>query len=272
MAATPAPDQAHSVYEVYALRYAQMPRRRADNFIGGDPHDGPMPMDFFVWLLKAPGRIILVDTGFNAATAKARQRELLQCPIAALEHLGVAAADVQDVVITHLHYDHAGNLDLLPHARLHIQDAELEYATGRSMCLAPVRHAYAVEDVVHLVRQVYADRVVFHDGDSQLAPGVRLLKIGGHTKGLQAVVVATRRGNLVLASDAAHYYENMLAQKPFPIVYNVVDMLAGHSRLLQLAGSQDLIIPGHDPLVLELYPRLAQNPNICQLHLEPKKN
>ena len=40
-------------YEAYALRYARMPRQRRDNFLGGDPHDGPMPMDFYVWLLRA---------------------------------------------------------------------------------------------------------------------------------------------------------------------------------------------------------------------------
>lgn len=198
-------------YEVYALRYARMPRRRADNFLGGDPHDGPMPMDFFVWLVRGAGRCVLVDTGFNAATAARRRRDLLGCPIAGLARLGVAPEQVQDVVLTHLHYDHAGNLAKLADARLHVQDAELDYATGRCMCHAPLRHAYEVEDVVTLVRRVYQDRVVFHDGDAVLHPGIELLKIGGHTKGLQAVRVHTRRGWVVLASDASHYYENMQA-------------------------------------------------------------
>src|SRR5690606_33116924 len=97
----------HPVYEVYALRYAEMPRRRADNFLGGDPHEGPMPMDFFVWLIRSQNRCILVDTGFNAETAKARQRDMLRCPIEALKALDVLPADVTDVIITHLHYDHA---------------------------------------------------------------------------------------------------------------------------------------------------------------------
>lgn len=123
--------------EVYAIRYASMPRRRADNFIGGDPHDGPMPMDFFVWLLKSPTRSILVDTGFSAETAARRDRQFLRCPVEALRALGVAPDDVHDVVLTHLRYDHAGNLPKLASARFHVQDAELDYATGRCMCHAP---------------------------------------------------------------------------------------------------------------------------------------
>ncbi len=258
------------VYEVYAIRYAHMPRRRRDNFLGGDPHDAPMPMDFFVWLLKSPKRVFLVDTGFNAQTALERQRELLRCPVEALSELGLKAEDITDVIITHLHYDHAGNLDKLPNARFHIQDAEVEFATGRCMCHAPLRHAYSVDDVVRLVRNVYEDRVVFHDGDSALAPGVRLLHIGGHTKGLQSVQVETARGTVILASDASHYFENMELSRPFPIVFNVADMLEGYGKLRTAASSPEHIVPGHDPRVLEIYPALHSNQtDIVQLHLPP---
>ncbi|MBI5258558.1 MAG: N-acyl homoserine lactonase family protein [Burkholderiales bacterium] len=258
-------------FEVYAIRYAHMPRRRRDNFIPADEHDGPMPMDFFVWLLKSPARTILVDTGFSAATAQKRQRQWLRCPIEALRTLGVAPEAVQDVVLTHLHYDHAGNLPLLPNARFHVQDRELDYATGRCMCHAPLRHAYGVDDVVELVRQVYADRVVFHDGDATLAPGVELMLIGGHTRGLQALRVRTARGWLVLTSDAAHYYENLMNERPFPIVFNVADMLAGHRRLREAAESPAHLVPGHDPEVLARYPRWPGDAvGIACLHLPPQ--
>lgn len=257
-------------YEVYALRYARMPRKRPDNFLGGDPHDGPMPMDFFVWLLSSGDRTVLVDTGFNAQTAAKRQRDLIRCPIQALSTLGVAASDISDVILTHLHYDHAGNLDKLPNARFHIQDAEVEYATGRCMCFEQMRHAYSVDDVVLLVRNVYEDRVVFHDDDQQVAPGISLLKIGGHTKGLQAVRVHTERGWVVLASDASHYYENMESARPFPIVHNVEDMLRGYARLSAAADSPDHIIPGHDPMVMLRYPLYKEyDPDTVMLHVEP---
>lgn len=256
-------------YDVFAIRYATMDRTRRDNFLGGDPHDGPMPMDFFVWLLRSPERTVLVDTGFNADAARARGRELLQCPIQALAALDVAPDDISDVILTHLHYDHAGNLDQVPAARFHVQDDEMDYATGRCMCYAPLRHAYNVEDVVQLVRHVYHDRVVFHDGDARIAPGIDLLKIGGHTKGLQAVAVSTRRGRVVLASDASHFYANMEQQRPFPIVYNVADMLAGYDILSRHADSPGHIVPGHDPQVLQRYPRVPGHPDIVSLHEPP---
>lgn len=244
-------------YEVYAIKYAHHARRARENFIGGDPHDGPMPLDYFVWLVRGAGREIVVDTGFSAAVAAKRGRDHLRCPTEGLKLLGTDAKGVKDVVITHLHYDHVGNFDLFPCATLHLQDLEMHYATGRYMGDECFRGAYEVEDVVGMVRRVYDGRVRFHQGDSELAPGVSLHLIGGHTMGLQAVRVATRRGAVVLASDASHFYANMEQVRPFPIVWSVADMVDGYRRLRSLAGSPQHIIPGHDPLVMERYPAPA---------------
>jgi len=257
-------------YEVYAIRYASLARQRSENFIQRDPHDGPMPMDFFVWLLRSAERTVLIDTGFNAATAAARNRKLLRCPIEALRGLDVDPAKIEDIVLTHLHYDHAGNLAKLPQARFHVQEQEVDYVTGRCMGFGALRHAYSVEDVVELVRKVYADRVAFHNGNADLAPGVQLMLIGGHTRGLQAVRVFTARGWVVLAADASHYYENMERRQPFPIVYNVADMLAGYGKLAAAADSAAHIVPGHDPEVLQRYPLLrGDHVGIACLHQHP---
>jgi len=244
-------------YEVYAIKYAHHARRRSENFIGGDPHDGPMPLDYFVWLIRGDGREVVVDTGFSAAVAKKRGRDHIRCPTEGLKLLGSEPKMVKDVVITHLHYDHVGNFDLFPAATLHLQDLEMRYATGRYMGHECFRGAYDLEDVVGMVRRVYEDRVRFHDGDAELAPGISLHLIGGHTMGLQVVRVRTRRGWMVLASDASHFYANMDEIRPFPIVWSVADMVEGYRRLRSLADSPAHIIPGHDPLVMERYPAPA---------------
>jgi glyoxylase-like metal-dependent hydrolase (beta-lactamase superfamily II) len=241
-------------YEIYAIKYGRHERRARENFIGGDPHDGPMPLDYFVWLVRNAERAVVVDTGFSAATAARRQREHLRCPTDGLRLLGVEAATVRDVVITHLHYDHVGNFDLFPAATFHLQDEEMRYATGRHMRHELFKGAFDVEDVVGMVRNVYRGRVCFHDGDAAPFPGISLHRIGGHTLGLQVVRVATRRGWVVLASDASHFYANMEQVRPFPIVYSVADMVAGYGRLRSLAESPDHVIPGHDPKVMERYP------------------
>ena len=245
-------------YEVYALKYAHHARRRSENFIGGDPHDGPMPLDYFVWLIRGEGREIVVDTGFSAAMGRKRGREHLRCPTEALRTLGCDANTVKDVVITHLHYDHVGNFDLFPAATLHLQDLEMQYATGRNMGEERHRYAYEVEEVVGMVRRVYENRVRFHSGDAEIAPGVSVHLIGGHTMGMQAVRAKTRRGWVVLASDASHFYENMEQTRPFPIVWSVADMVDGYRKLRSLAESPAHIIPGHDPLVLERYPAASR--------------
>jgi len=242
-----------ALYEVYAVKYAHHERRAGENFIGGDPHDGPMPLDYFVWLVRGGGRELIVDTGFSAAVAAKRGRQHLRCPTEGLRLLGVDAAGVNDVVITHLHYDHVGNFELFPRAKLHLQDLEMRYATGRYMCHDCFRGAFEVEDVVGMVRRVYDGRVEFHDGDAELMPGVSVHLVGGHTMGLQVVRVATRRGAVVLASDASHFYANMEQVRPFPIVWSVAAMVDGYRRLRELAESPEHIIPGHDPLVMQRY-------------------
>ena len=108
-----------NAYEIYALRDATMsPRTPPLNFLVPDPHETTaQDLDYFVWLVRGGGRDILVDTGFNAEEAKARARKLTLNPVDALAGFGVAADTIRDVIVTHLHYDHAGNLDRFPNAR-----------------------------------------------------------------------------------------------------------------------------------------------------------
>ncbi|QCI67330.1 N-acyl homoserine lactonase family protein [Phreatobacter stygius] len=258
-------------WDVFALRYAFHDRPARLNFIQApDPHDAAMPMDYFVWVLRAGGQSIVVDTGFGEAAAKARGRTILRPVGTALAELGVDPGAVEDVVVTHLHYDHAGNLDLFPKARFHLQDREMAFATGRHMCQACIRHPFEVEDVVAMVRAVYAERVTFHSGDAEIAEGVSLHHVGGHSDGLQMVRVETRRGPVVLASDASHYYANMATGNPFPIVYDLGAMTLGWARAKRLAGGDARVIPGHDPKVRTRYPALpgSNGETVC-LHLDP---
>ncbi len=259
-------------WQVYALRYALHERYGRENFLrASDLHDGPMPMDYFIWVVRSGERAIVVDTGFSAETARKRGRQLLRPVDEALSLLGVDASAVEDVVITHLHYDHAGNLDLFPRARFHLQDREMSFATGRNMCHSCLRYPFDVEDVVRMVRALYADRVRFYDGDAEIAEGVSLHHVGGHSDGLQMVRVETARGAIVLASDAAHYYANIETGNPFPIFYNLGAMAEGWARAMRLAGARDRLIPGHDPLVRRLYPALpGGDGEIVALHEPPR--
>ena len=241
-------------FEVYALRYATRPGSRRENFLEQDPHDGPMPLDYYVWLARSAERTILIDTGFSREIAERRKREFIRCPIESLSLLGVESSSLRDVVLTHLHNDHAANLEKLPNATIHLQDAEMAYATGRYMRHSCCGSAYELDEIVRLLRMNYAGRVEFHDGAAELGPGVSLHRVGGHTAGLQFVRLWTRKGWLVVASDASHFYENFETSHPFHLVFHVGQMLDSFRALKRLATSPDMIVPGHDPLVMQRFP------------------
>jgi glyoxylase-like metal-dependent hydrolase (beta-lactamase superfamily II) len=245
------------VYEILALKYAEFAqRKRFESFIAADDHDQPHPIDYFVWVVRNADRTLVVDTGFDAVEGAKRGRKVARAPAAALGQIGIAAGSVDQVVITHLHYDHAGTLSAFPRARFHLQEAEMTYATGPCMCHAHLRYPFTVDHVCEMVKNVYSGRVIFHDGDAEVAPGITVHKIGGHSRGLQCVRVATAAGPVVLASDASHFYENFEKGKVFPITIDIADVLAGYQRLIALAGSAARVVPGHDPLVLKRYPAL----------------
>lgn len=261
-------------FEIYAIKYAQHERRARENFIGGDIHDGPMAMDYFVWVIRNSSRTIVVDTGFDQAMADKRVRRIVHPVEDGLAKIGVESEAVEDVVLTHLHYDHAGNHHLFPNARFHVQEREMSFCTGRCMCHSELNHPYAVEDVKVMIDRLFAGRLIFRDPEDELCPGITLHRVGGHSDGLQILRVRTKRGWVVLASDAAHYFDNLDLRLAYPVVYNVGDMLDGYARVHELAESRDHVIPGHDPKVIAQYPPAGESAKgwIVRVDLPPNSN
>lgn len=258
-------------YEVYAIRYGHYERRSPQNFLGGDPHDCDMPLDYFVWAIVGAGNTYVVDTGFDTAMADTRGRHIVRPVEAGLATIGIDQAQVTDVIISHMHYDHCGNHSLFPNAKFHLQDEEMAFATGRCMCDHATNHPFAVEDVTTMVRRVFEGRVRFHERDSQIAPGLSVHWVGGHSRGLQVVRVMAARGPVILGSDAAHFYANIERRDPFPVLDRVGDVLAGFDRMAALTVSADHIVPGHDPLVLARYPLAKPDlTDVVRLDIAPR--
>ncbi len=259
-------------YELFAIRYARRDAMRRDHFIMGDAHDAPMPMDYFVWAAVSPERSVIIDTGFTSETAAKRGREFLRCPVQSLELIGLDPEKIRDVIITHLHYDHVGNFQRFGNARFHLQEKEILFAVGRHMRHPLLQHSYEVEDIVALVRANYARRVTLYGGPAEIAPGITIHPVGGHTPGVQFVHVHTRRGWVVVASDVTHYYENMERGRPFPAAINIPDMLEAFEKLVEAAPTRNHIILGHDPLVMRRYPPAAAKLEgiVVRLDVDPK--
>lgn len=243
-------------WELYAVKYGTLVERmRRESFVKLDPHDdGPMPIDYYVWAAVSDDQTIVIDTGFDDVEAKRRGRSLIRSVTDGLATIGVEAATVSDVIVTHLHYDHIGGHAQFPAAKFHLQEKEMQFATGPHMCSHVVNASFTPDHVADMVRNVFEGRVSFSDGTAEIAPGITVHLTGGHSMGLQFVRVLTKRGWVVLASDVTHFYENMERRMPFPVIYNLADMVRGFDALAAQAETPGHIVPGHDPLVLERYP------------------
>ena len=249
-------------FEVYAIKYAEadaLPPNKVE--IGLDPHHSAFNMAYYIWLIRRGDEAIVVDTGFNAVSGTKRGRRLLRSPEEPLRQLGVDPQRIRTLIVTHLHYDHIGNSDLFPSATFHLQDKEMAFATGRYMRHAFFRDMYEVDDVLGFVRDLYAGRVVFHDGDAEIAPLVTVHLASGHTPGVQFVRVWTRSGWLVLASDACHYTFLREQKQVYPIVFDPGGLIETYARLRAFASEERLVIPGHDPLVMQNFP--AARPDLA---------
>jgi len=247
-------------YRLYAIKYGHREATRKEHFLGGDP-DGErsMPMDYFVWLAQSDEHTFVIDTGFAKDIGDARGRQQIRQPAECFRLLGVEAADVRDVIITHLHFDHIGTIQDFPNAKIHIQERELQFVTGRAMYTA-AKHSFETTEIDRVVTALHEGRVNLIDGAEELAPGLSVHFVGGHTGGTQVVRVHTERGWVVLASDSSHYYENFEAKRPFSIAWDPDRVLAGFKALYALADSEQHIVPGHDPMVLDRYP--APSPDL----------
>lgn len=255
-------------YEAFAIRYAGVERRAVDTFLHWGKPDEPVRLDFFFWVIRGDGRYIVVDTGFSPYSSSRRNRPYGIRPPDALAMLQIDPEAVSDVILTHLHYDHAGNTDQFPNATFHLQESELAFVVGLHMRHAAFREHYEVEDLVSVIRLLHQGRVHLHQGDSVVAPGIELFHMPGHTPGLQSVGVQTPRGRVLIAGDTLHYYENMRLKNPFPVMIDVAGELDAYQRLLDLAGSEDLIVAGHDPLVLDRFRLVPKTQDsIVRLHL-----
>lgn len=151
-------------FEVYAIRYATREARSGEHFYGHDPHDSPMPMDYFGWAAASEQYTVVIDTGFTAEVAARRGRTHLRCPTEGLRGLGIDSGEVPLVILTHLPYDHVGNLEKFPAATFVVQEEEMRFWTGRYAGRPHFRGTIEPEDVLHLVRENFAGRLRFVDG------------------------------------------------------------------------------------------------------------
>ncbi len=248
------PPQAQATYEVYAVRYATIPAFPVRALVAGADSTRRLDIAMTVWVLKGQGRTVLVDAGFYRDTFIQQWHPLdFVRPSDAISPLGIRPEDVTDVIISHVHWDHLDGADLFPRARIWIQRDEYEYYVGAN---GEVLHrGIDPLDAAMLARLRAAGRVNLVEGDDrEVLPGIRAYTGGRHTWASQYLSVRTRAGTVVVASDNLYLYENLERHRPIAQTLDSVSNLAAQARMVSLAGSPRLIVPGHDPAVFDRFP------------------
>lgn len=248
--------QSKPQYEIYALRYATIPDFPVSSLVAGADRARKLDIAMMIWLVRGGGRNILVDSGFyrDQFFKQWHVNDFVK-PSETLSRVGLKPEDITDVVITHMHWDHADGADLFPKARIWLQKEELEYYAGSAWQSPRTHGGIDPDDVLALVKLNTQRRVGLVDGDAQeILPGIACYTGGKHTYASQYVAVNTAVGTVVLASDNMYLYENLEKHVPIAQSLDQDSNLRAQDRMKQLAAAPQWIIPGHDPAVMTKFP------------------
>jgi len=247
-------------YEVLAVRYGTRTARKSESYLNyhvyGEP-DVPLPMDYFFWVVRDERRTVVVDCGFSAEAGRRRRRTQLIDPADALRGLGIEPETVDQLVVSHAHYDHIGNLHRFPAAEVVIARREFEFWTGPYAGRLQFAHFTEADELDLLAKVAAEGRIRLVEGSHDLAPGFELVVVGGHTPGqLIAQVASPDGGAVVLAADALHFYEELERDRPFFVVADLLEMYRGFDLLREMTEDPGrLLVAGHDAQVGKRFPR-----------------
>ena len=247
-------------YEIYAVRYATLANFPVSSLIAGADRARRLDIAMMIWVLKGvDGRIAIVDSGFHRQQyfRQFTVKDYLQ-PSEAIAPLGLVPDQITDILLTHMHWDHAGGIDLFPSARVWIQKDEYDYYTSDAWQSRNTHGGIDADDVIEIVKRNIAGKVSFVRGDDDTSLSGIVFGVGGkHTWQSQFVAAQTREHAVVLASDNMYLYENLDAHKAIAQTLDAASNLRTQDRMRTLASTAELVIPGHDPAVFERFPRVS---------------
>lgn len=227
-------------YTIHPLHLGDIVRQKGNMAYMREPGK-TVAFPILAWYVTDGTAKYLVDTGGTPPDHRYQPytRTVEQDPVAALARLGVRPEEITDVVLTHLHWDHAGSNHLFPNARFHVQREELRYAA------APMR----IHEGSYDYDVVFRTRYAIVDGDRELLPGISVITTPGHSPGSQSVIVNTKAGGYLIAGDLIGLYE---CYESDPMIVNAIhtDLGVYYESLDKVRAQGCAVLPGHDIKVL----------------------
>lgn len=250
-------------YEAVAVRYATREAKKSLEYHRYHHYrepDADIRLDYFYWVLRNENRIILIDTGFASGVGMRRGITVLRDPVDALRGLGIQPSDVSQVILSHMHFDHIGNVSAFPEATVWVAERELSFWSSP---YAERQHfALGIEgkEINEVRARAGSSRLSLIGDRDEVAPGVRAVRVGGHTPGQLVIDVDAANVQAVFASDALHFYEEMTLDRPFAIFSDLADCYRAYDYLKSLDERPDaVIVSGHDPLTREVFRDLGHD-------------
>jgi glyoxylase-like metal-dependent hydrolase (beta-lactamase superfamily II) len=247
-------------YEIYALKYAGPFKSSGALILWMMEWEKTFERHYFFWCIKGEGGPIILDCGVSPVLAEQKALNGYISPVVVLQRAGVEASQVRKVILSHLHWDHCSGVKLFPNATFYVQEKEFSFWTKDPIAKKPVfQMDYDHSAITYLSQMQGSGQLVLVEGDKEILPGIELLLAPGHTPGLQAVAVKTGSGTAVLGSDCAHFFRNYAEEWPSIFIVDLVAWMKTYDKLKAKASSAGLLFPGHDPQMLQNYPRVAED-------------
>lgn len=250
-----------AVYSILSLKYAGPLTSSVAKVLLDTDWDKRIERNCYIWVVQGEEKTVVIDCGVRPARAEQRNLRGYVSPAEVLRRIGIDAACVEHLVITHIHRDHVGGIELFPRAKVYVQRKEFDFWTMDPIAMRP---SFARESDPVAVQALGAlrgsERLILVDGDREILPGIKLLLTPGHTPALQSVAVATAKGLAVLTSDCAHIHRTFEMDMPSSMICDLPEWMRSLTKLRKIVdGNLDMLFPGHDVAMRLNYPEVAED-------------
>lgn len=248
-------------FKLYALKYAGPFTSSVAMVFWNTDWDKTIQRNYYIWAIKGGENTVIFDCGVQPALAAERKLGGYVSPDKVLERIGIDAKKVEHLVISHIHFDHNGGLELFPNAKVYVQRKEFDFFVydpiARRAPYAAVSDPVAIDQLGDLKG---SKRLALIDEDMEILPGIELLLTPGHTPALQSMAVNTAKGLAILTSDCAHVHKSYELDKPSCLIIDMPAWLMSYSKLRAKVNDKiEMLFPGHDIDMLDKYPKVAED-------------